>query len=165
MLMALLIVPIGMFSGQWWERSMKALETRSFLAFPMSPGYLRYQSKILSDQARQITRAMQETTEESSTIWAWISTPFHLDFSRNRILYTSSSWRMIRGTQIDIDDSGNWLQNILEAEGVDYILWEYYGPGKETGPNKKLTEALGELVKKGQVILNEDGRVLIKLPT
>lgn len=164
LLLALLCVPISMISGQWWERSTKALETRSFLAFPVSPGHMRYQSKILSDQARQVTRSMQEPTEENSTIWAWISTPFHLDFSRNRILYASSSERMTRGTQLDIDDSGNWLQNILKAEGVDYILWEYYGPRKEIGPNGKLTEALGELVKKGQVILNENGRALIKLP-
>lgn len=168
LLMALLCVPIGMFSDQWWERSTKALETRSFLAFPTSPDYLRYQSIVLSDRARQLTRSMQESTEENSTIWTWISTPFHLDFSRNRILYSSSSDRTFQGAQIDIDDSGNWLKNILEAEGVDYILWEYYGARKETGQNKqnkKLTEALTELMKKGPVILNENGRVLFKLPT
>jgi hypothetical protein len=164
LLTALLCVPIVMFSGQWWERSTKALEARSFMAFPISPGYVRYQSKILSDMGRQVTRSMQEPTEVDSTIWAWISMPFYLDFSRNRILYASTSDRLTEGVQIGKYDRGQWLKKILRAEGVDYILWEYYGPGKEIGQNKKLNDTLRHLTKRSHIILNENGRVLFKLP-
>ena len=77
----------------------------------------------LSDAARDYIRSVQAKTPAGTTIWAWVDTPFHFDFTRNRI------WNFHRGSfiapwRMNASTSDSLKQDLV-SRGVDYIMWQY----------------------------------------
>jgi hypothetical protein len=81
------------------------------------------ETTALSDRARDYIRSIQEKTPPDSTIWAWVDTPFHFDFRRNKIWHFHNGW-FVAPWRINASTSDSLKQELVRR-GVHYILWQY----------------------------------------
>lgn len=98
------------------DRYRQAWDYGSILAFAdiaRNPAFLDYNAYALSDQARDRVRGFQEQVPAAEPLLAWISTPFHLDYARNRI--------------IDAEPAGMTTPWAHVPPDVRYVLWQYRG--------------------------------------
>ncbi len=126
---ALLVV---LFWNNFITRLERAYSLHETISFDLNESYLAYNRYVFSDAARQAMRAIQSRTEPGEKIFAWVSMPMHLDFSRNDI-YTLREPALLN-PWLDLPYSGNPLDTVhyLKGQGVRYILWETSGYGMPT---------------------------------
>ncbi len=84
-----------------------------FHAFAESDRYLGYCEFCLSDGTAQRVRELQAKVPSGEPILTVISTPFLMDFRRNRI--------------IDVEPGGLLTPWAHVPEGVRYVFWQYHG--------------------------------------
>jgi hypothetical protein len=111
------------FSHNLFNRVWRIATQHTVAPWPFDQTQHDLKSAALNDRTRDYIRGIQRKAPAGSTIWAWVDTPFHFDFARNRIWYFShpffmAPWRINASTSDD-------LKQELIARGVDYILWQY----------------------------------------
>jgi hypothetical protein len=109
------VAAIALFAPGLAGRARQAVKQGSLLAFraATTAPYREYGSVVLhGDQAASVAR-MQALVPSGEPFLAWVASPFHLDFSRNRVL--------------DVDVAG--LANPwASTPTVRHVLWSYRGP-------------------------------------
>jgi hypothetical protein len=119
------------FAPSFLERSQQAARAGSILAFStfaQQPQFLTYNRDVLSDRWARYVRSVQNNIPPGEAFVGWISTPFRLDFRRNRVF--------------DVDTAGlvaPWAALPLSAR---YVMWEYSGYGMRT-PQAYAAQARG----------------------
>ena len=116
-----LVLPAGLsliliFAPTAAGRYAQAWSYGSILAFAdvaRDPYFLDYTAYALSPQARDRVRGFQNQVPPAEPVLAWISTPFHLDYARNRI--------------IDAEPAGMTTPWAHIPPDVRYVLWQYRG--------------------------------------
>jgi hypothetical protein len=111
------------FAGPLLVRITRIITDHTTLPFLFSQEMRDFETKALGDNANAQIRSVQAKTPPGSTIWAWIDTPFQLDFARNRVwhfhhTWSVAPWRLNAST-------GEALRQELSSRGVDYVLWQY----------------------------------------
>jgi len=106
---------VALFAAGFGSRLHQAARFGNSLAFSRlatDREYLAYNSETLSAKAVGQMRQIQGTIPAGATVLAWVTAPFHLDFSRNRIY--------------DVEQAGvanPWAH----LPGVDYVIYQYAG--------------------------------------
>ncbi|MBF0381319.1 MAG: hypothetical protein HQL69_09895 [Magnetococcales bacterium] len=123
----LLIVIVGAYSPLFVDRIQKLQEDRTMLSYMSKNARKSSIPKIVSmsslDHKDEIKK-IQSLVPEGEKILVWISTPFQIDFYRNKIEFVSSldnSWNRTLGEDLKI-----FLQR-LKQRGINYIFWQYEG--------------------------------------
>jgi hypothetical protein len=167
--MALMVL----FAPSALARDQRAIRYGSILEFAplaMKPDYEPYIQFSLSVAARQQIARYQDAVPAGQPLFAWIDTPYLLDFRRNQI--------------IDVDTAGTATPWAHVPPNVFYFLWQYSGyavrkqgdyemamhePG--IGARERMIAArtyalanvLSELSSRSQVIASDDQYVLFKV--
>ena len=116
-----LVLPAGLaiiliFAPTAAGRYAQAWSYGSILAFAdvaRDPYFLDYTAYALSPQAQDRVRGFQDQVPPAEPLLAWIATPFHLDYARNRI--------------IDAEPAGMTTPWAHIPPDVRYVLWQYRG--------------------------------------
>jgi len=109
---------ITLFAPGAVHRYQKAEQYHTILSFPaatQSPLYAPYIQFSLSPEAREEIAELQSHVPAGESLFAWIDTPYLLDYSRNRV--------------IDIDVAGTATRWAHVPQDVHYFLWQYQGFG------------------------------------
>ncbi|HEY6464371.1 MAG TPA: hypothetical protein VIY69_00170 [Candidatus Acidoferrales bacterium] len=167
------ILLAGSFTPAAVARDRRAVQYGSILEFaPLatSPGYGPYIEFSLSSEAHQQIAKYQGTVPAGEPLFAWINTPYWLDYRRNVI--------------IDVDTAGTATPWAHVPANVHYFLWQYTGyatrregdyanrahsPG--VGARERviamrsldLANSLSALASHAQVISSDKGYVLFKI--
>jgi hypothetical protein len=118
-----------LFSGELLHRIRVAASGHTLVAFPTSELYYSYMAGALGAPARDGMLRGQMLTAEHATILAWTSTPFHLDFRRNRILVVSEPGLINPWLHLAEEPGPETLRKYLVSQQVRYVLLEYAGTG------------------------------------
>jgi hypothetical protein len=104
-------------------------EKGTLIAFPVSERYLEYCRYAFDESAKISVRRIQNATEPGTGVLPWISQPFHLDFSRNRVLAATEPALLAPWVELPLTGDANELRKYLVGRGVRYIIWEKSGFG------------------------------------
>ena len=164
---------VALFAPAALARDQRAVRYGSILEFaPLAtlPDYEPYIQSSLSNAARQQIEAYQAQVPVGQPIFAWIDTPYFLNYRRNTI--------------IDIDTAGTATPWAHVPGNIQYFLWQYKGyavrkqgdytlamhsPG--IGARERmiaartfaLADVLAELAHGAQIVASDDQFVLFKL--
>ena len=140
--------------------------TRTMLVFPVGKQYLAYSRNSILGPQGVFVRALQYKTEPDTTIAAWLDTPFHLDFARNRIFIIASPNQINGGVNLKdrFKGGGEWLRNYLKSYGVRYVLWGYKDPPRQSSKSTAgLEKTLNSLGRHSKVVFNDGQRVMFDI--
>jgi len=170
LLLALHLVIAGAFLGTLIDRFERIVERRMMLSFPVGEIYFEFMKSALSRKREKKIRDIQLLTEKGTKLLAWISTPFNLDFSRNRILLVKCLLLHLRGISSEVDS--NELLRYFREKGIRYIIWEYKGFAvKSTDYYRSHNDmgslyfrnALSEIARKTKVIYHQDSILVLDI--
>ncbi|ACB74962.1 hypothetical protein [Opitutus terrae] len=158
------------------SRVRDAADLRTSLAYlgqaqPVARGeFASYNRAALSDLTRTNLRAIQDFVPTGAPIAAWVSTPFHLDFARNRIF--------------TIDPAGLTMRWARMPAEVEYVLLQYRGLAVRSRPELEgmitagasaadrasgfrtleFMDALQRQAARARILYNDGTYVLMRLP-
>ena len=110
----------------------RAIEKNNVLAFNNDANYRKGNQASLGPSMRAYVRYVQSKSREGANIFAWIATPFHLDFARNTILPVEAPELVLKGLPRDDEPDHEDLRRSLQSRGIDYVMWQYKGYGVRT---------------------------------
>ena len=158
------IVILALFSDVLADRVKLALDKRTMLSYPIDDYYVRDMRRSMGEGTREWTRRIQLLSEPNQTIIVWISTPFHLDFQRNKIFSVGMVgvvWP--EGIKTRIGDSAGFSE-YLRSLNVRYVMWEYRGPPKQRSPsNATLSAFFRDMKRRGRILFDDEGIVLFEI--
>ena len=115
-------------TGLFLDRVALAYHSRTNLSFPVSETYARYSQYALGEVARARVRQAQSQTAEGEGILVYMSLPFHLDFTRNRIASGSKNdW-----LDFPVGAAPGAARDFLRDRDIRYVMWEYRGYGMKS---------------------------------
>lgn len=106
---------VALFSEGFVSRVRQASRFGNSLAFSglaTDKKYLEYNRSVLAGKGEEHMRRIQETIPQGASVLAWVTTPYHLNFSRNLIY--------------DVEQAGvgNPWASLPKA---DYVMYQYAG--------------------------------------
>ena len=122
-------VIVALFGNTFVDRIERAFNKRTTISFPISDTYIRYNLYVLSEEARQTIRNIQNLTETGTKVLAWISMPLHFDFARNDIQAVMEPGLANPWLDLPLNGDPVDMAQYLKKQGIRYILWEYRGAG------------------------------------
>lgn len=157
-----------------------AIEKRNILAFNNDESYRKGNQVALGPSMRAYVRYVQSKSRESAKIFAWIATPFHLDFARNTILPLEAPELVLKDLPRDAEPDHEDLRRSLQSRGIDYVMWQYQGYGVRTVARLvrrmrhsgrrgaaereyKLVSLVAELVKSSEVLYADTIMVIVDI--
>lgn len=183
MILSMPLLVTALFWSTFVKRAELAYYFHMTMQFPFNNNYIEYNRYATSLDARKEIRDIQYKTEPDQKIFAWISTPMHLDFSRNEIHSFIVGGLLNPWLNMPLDGSTNDMMQYLKAQGIRYILWEYSSRDKSTFEDTYnrwlaspyasyrrqaeralyLRNTLAAIMNKSSYLYNENGIVLIDL--
>lgn len=127
-----LVAVLGVFAPALYGRALEAHQIRSLVSYPVGVTNLRFHLYAFSGVARNAARDAQARTRPRTAVLAWIATPFHLDFRRNRVLTIPDPDFSRTWAGVPFDAGAGGLRSYLLGKGVRYVMWDYAGPGMRT---------------------------------
>lgn len=154
----------------------RAIENQNILSFNHTPSYVTQNQMALGPSMRAYVRYVQSKGEEGARIFAWIATPFHLDFARNTILTVDSANLVLQRLSDRSEPDQESLRRSLRLLGIDYVMWQYQGFGVRTlerlarrmrtkgyksraEAEYKLVVLVSELIKSSEVLYADNAMV------
>lgn len=124
-IVALQVLVLTMFSEMLSARVSHAINYQSVASFPFDDEYANNIRRSTGEIGRAFVRRAQEKTQRDTTILAWIGTPFHLDFARNKIL-SLSVWGVVSPWfDFPVDADIQRVHEYLTTRKIRYLIWEY----------------------------------------
>ena len=177
-----LILIAGYFGDSLLKRINLAYHNKVSIEFPFPPGYIGFNRSVLNNDTRNAVLEIQNMTEKDHKILAWISIPFYLNFTRNKIVTVSEPGLSNKWLDLPINGESGNLRKYLSQMGIRYIIWQYQGGAikkdsvfknylKSPYPiyrkiglyNLYFREVLFELAKENLIIYNQDGIMIIDI--
>ena len=108
-------------------RATNAYSNRSLISFPAAKdrNYIEYNKRALSNDTRNLVRGIQDKTDKGQAILAWISVPFHIDYTRNKIYTLTALGLFNPGLNMPLTGNPEDLRAYLKNKGVRYVMWEW----------------------------------------
>jgi hypothetical protein len=119
---------LGLFTRAAVDRIDEAATARTVVSFPFGPPNQRYHIYALGPRSREVMRTAQERIPAGEPILAWVNTPFHLDFRRNRIYTIPDPDFSRRWLAMPVTDDPDELAAYLRGHGIHYLIWGYNAP-------------------------------------
>jgi len=154
---------IGQFMDVFAANLSKAHKQRTLLSFPIgSQRYFNYIHYALSDSARETIREAQNSVPEGERLFAWLATPFHLDFARNKIMAFDTAALDVLAGRIDLDSGRPAFVDFLRGKGIRYLMWHKKSPGmRDEATLKRELNTRRHLSAKNNLVLIEAIRWLV----
>lgn len=129
LLLSLHLMIAGMFTAGFIDRVEQIKNQHHLNSFPISDQYLQYMDFAMSDARKKQIAEAQSVVPKDSNITAWVSTPFYLDYRRNKISVIET-FGGVGGAFMDeipynVDNKTFW--QFFRNRGIDFIIWEYDG--------------------------------------
>ncbi len=120
------------FSKVMCKRINRMYTHHTNLSFPAgtSDRWKTFKNSIFSEKSKSYFRHIQNLTEKDTTILTWISAPFHVDYTRNKIfsigmpLGLKAPW-----VNLPIGTDAKTLKKFLIKKQIRYVMWEYNKSG------------------------------------
>ncbi len=123
---------ILLFGASFLRRIRTARESRVLIAYPLDEEFRRYCAWMLSERPASYYQSVQAKIEPGATVLAWMTTPFHLDFSRHRFLTLSEAALLNPAVRFPAGIGPEELRAYLKRLGVRYVWQQLPGPGVRT---------------------------------
>lgn len=122
-----------LFWTNFVERIERAYYYHMTISYPIKYPYqyIEHARLVMSSDARQEIRGIQNITQPGQKILVWISLPMHLDFSRNEIYSIMSSSLLNPWLGMPFDGNAKDMVQYLKGQGIRYIMWEDGGGNLE----------------------------------
>ena len=120
-------IVIAMFWDVFIERIRRARKQRTPLAFPIDDVYIKHNATVLSGRTEERIRSFQDKTRQGDTILAWMSLPFHLDFTRNKILIVNAGGLSSPSLNLRLDASRQAMLDHFRELDIQYVFRTYGG--------------------------------------
>jgi hypothetical protein len=120
---ACFVALIAIFAPYGVQRFSRLIQIRSVISFPVNQQVIAAEAALMSDREERYTRDLQSKLPAGKTIWAWLDTPFHLDFGRNPIWHFSHNW-FVAPWSLHARNAEELRQELV-VRNVDYIVWQY----------------------------------------
>jgi hypothetical protein len=130
-----LIISGADFSNILSKRAVRIIMHHTTLSFPLGENnyYKTYNELMFSDRVKQFFTDIQNSVEEGSTILAWVSAPFHLDYARNQIFSIGDSSGLTSPwLNLPMGADTQTVKAFLLQKKIKYILWESKGYNMRT---------------------------------
>lgn len=174
------LLVIGQFIDVFSSNLTRAYEQRSLLSFPVwNDKYLKYIYTSVKKKARDDVRRAQNKIPEGETLFAWLATPFHLNFARNQIVAMNTPGLTALAKLYDYSAGPRGFEAFLRANGIRYLIWsknsygmrskqmlrkELDSPRRESAQhNLDLINAMEWLMKNRIKLYEERGIVVIDI--
>lgn len=118
------------FSKILSQRAGRIIWHNTTLSFPLGENnfYKSFNEFMLSNPGKQFYADIQNSVEKESTILAWVSAPFHLDYTRNKIFSVGdSSGLTAPWLDLPLNADTQTMTAFLLKKKIKYLLWEYKG--------------------------------------
>ena len=127
----------GLFSGELVKRYERAYQHRTLLSFDKeffkyNKDYFSYNRSALGNSDASWVRGLQHQIGEGAGIMAFISVPFHLDFSRNPIFTFAEPALVTPWFDFPLDDPDEVARNYLIDRGIQFVMFEHHGYGMKS---------------------------------
>lgn len=171
-----------LFYDDFNRRMGAAYNARSTLSFSMSRSnsYLQYNKYALGDARRDTVRNLQRTIPKGKTIFSWMATPFHLDYSRNNIITLDTPGINELARKFNFRDGARGFEEFLDDNNIHYVIWEYNSFGmrhtnrlkRELGSssraenarfNLQLISIMKSLLRNNATLYKDDNVVVIRV--
>lgn len=126
---AVLVCLITCSQGTLARRLEVALLSRTFIAYPFDRTYADYCAEALSSREAAYIKQLQDYVPKNAGMFAWIASPFHLDFGRNRMINVSGGGIMNPVVRFPAGLNPDDFESYLRSNGVRYVLLETKGYG------------------------------------
>lgn len=123
------LVVSALFANASMTRFMQVHKLRTMLSFPIQDIYLRYNKAVLEGLAAEWVHQMQETIPPHESVLAWVSVPFLLDYSRNRIISVTKPGVINPWLDVPFGGDEETLRQYLKKRGIRYVMLEHSGLG------------------------------------
>jgi hypothetical protein len=121
---------IGQFMDVFAANLAKSYEHRTLLSFPIgNRRYLEYIHDALQSSTRETIREAQGTVPEGEPLFAWLATPFHLDFARNGVMALDAPGLDVLAGRIDLSSGRKAFTEYLRDKSIRYLMWHKSSPG------------------------------------
>lgn len=173
------ILVVALFLEVFAANLVKAYKQGTRIAFAMPSQYFAYVRGALSDVTRERVRKAQNTIPEEDPVFAWMATPFHLDFSRNSLVVLDTPGLEALAESIDFDAGPKELEDYFRDQDIRYLMWTRQGLGMrsesrlrgELGTHRHLSarrnlyllDAMNSLLRRHEKIFDDDELVVIDL--
>ncbi|MDH4229137.1 MAG: hypothetical protein OEW11_05235 [Nitrospirota bacterium] len=108
-------------------RLARAGQQHSVLSYPVTTADAMYVQHVVAPDFCQLIRHVQQQVEPGAGLLAWIATPHCLDFARNRVWEASAPGLLNPALSLGLESPPTALSDMLRANGIRYVLWEYQG--------------------------------------
>jgi hypothetical protein len=152
-----------MFGKTLDDRIKRVYNYRTLLSYPPAiwDTNLRYNFISFSDESKEKILGMQNHIEPGIKILAWISKPFLLNFTRNRV-YTVSESGLLSSSwlKMPLSDGPAAMLEFFRQRGIENFIWEYDGVGmknwEDYGPRPRLfMQIMDALSLRGRLLYND----------
>jgi len=158
------ITIVGGFRETFVERLKRAWNYGTLISFPLAynPRYIEYNAYALSDEAAQKISWIQNLVPAGEAIFAWVSLPIYLDYSRNTTFATSEYGLSNNLLVMPLAEGTSGMRRYFQQRGIRYFIWEYQGYGVKpeaqlAGLQRSFIEVLTELLPTSKILYNDGG--------
>ncbi len=123
------VLVMGQFVDVFATNLSKALRQGTILSFPLSGRGFTFIHSALARETRDAVRAAQDTIPQGEPFFAWLATPFHLDFARNGILTLDTPGLAVLADRVDLESGHPGFVDYLRRRGIRYLMWNENSPG------------------------------------
>ena len=153
----------GMFATTFGERLKRVVNYRTLLSYPgaIEEDYIRYSLLLLSDTGKQKMISHQNEINPSLKILAWLSAPFWLDFSRNRMYIVNHAGLHNDWLNLPLSEGTNAMLDYFNQMEINNFIWEYRGKGMKYGSTSSaLAETMLPLARESRILFDDGGTVV-----
>ena len=151
------------FGPTFVERVKRVVNYRTLLAYPaaMRDDYINYNRLILSDTGKQKMLSHQNEVKPGLKILAWITAPFWLDFSRNRLFIVNNAGLQNDWLKLPLSGGPSALLEYFRKQEIDNFIWEIKGKGmKYRAASSLLAETMFPMAQKSRILFDDGGTVV-----
>ena len=156
----------GMFGTTFGERVKRVLNYRTHLSFPAAiiDDYRSYSLLILSDAGKQKMLSHQNEVKPGLKILGWLSAPFWLDFSRNKLYIVNHAGLHNDWLNLPLSGGSNAMLEYYKQMGIDNFIWEYRGKGMKYGSTSSvLAETMSPVAQKSRIFFDDGGTLVFNI--
>jgi len=153
----------AMFGTTFDKRMNRVVNSRTLLSFPgaITDDYISYNLLILNETGKQKMLSHQHEIEPGLKILAWLSAPFWLDFSRNRLYVINHAGLHNDWLNLPLSEETTATLNYFNQMGINNFIWEYRGKGMKYGSaSSRLADTLQPLASNSRILFDDGGTVV-----
>ena len=153
----------GSFWTTFGERVKRLVNYQTLLSYPgaITEDYISYNRLVLSGIGKQKMLSHQNEVKPGLKILGWLSAPFWLDFSRNKLYIVNHAGLHNDWLNLPLSGGATTMLEYFNQRGINNFIWEYRGKGMKYGSTSSvLAEAMFPMARKSRILFDDGGTVV-----